>query len=66
MDRKTLDHLFEPYYTSRNEGSGLGLWVTYQIVRQLGGEIQAVSRDGDTCFVVTFPLTGQEDRRDAA
>ncbi|MEA3276508.1 MAG: ATP-binding protein [Pseudomonadota bacterium] len=66
MDRETLDHLFEPYYTNRNEGSGLGLWVTYQIVRQLGGGIQTASRDGDTWFVVTLPLSSQEIRRDAA
>jgi len=66
MDRATLDHLFEPYYSSRNEGSGLGLWVTYQIVRQLGGGIQAASRDGDTCFEVNLPLSRGQARRDAA
>jgi len=61
MDRITCDHLFEPYYTTRNEGNGLGLWVTYQIVRQLGGEIQTQSRDGDTCFLITLPLSAMEN-----
>jgi len=66
MDRNTRDHLFEPYYTTRNEGSGLGLWVTYQIVRQLGGAIETRSRDGDTCFQVTLPLSAVETGDHAA
>ena len=35
-----LEHVFEPF-VSGNTRRGLGLWVTYQIVRQLGGEIAA-------------------------
>ncbi len=65
MAQKTLDPLFEPYYTNRKEGSGLGLWVTYQIVRQLGGRIETVRHDGDTCFVATLPLFSQAARYDA-
>jgi signal transduction histidine kinase len=66
MDGETLDHLFEPYYTRREGGTGLGLWVTYQIVRQLGGEIRAGSSEDDTRFLVTLPLSGKEVQRNAA
>ena len=66
MEQETLDHLFEPYYGRREGGSGLGLWVTYQIVRQLRGEIGVDSRDGVTCFRVTLPLLNIEASSHAA
>ena len=66
MDQKTIDHLFEPYYSNRNGGSGLGLWVTYQLVQQLEGEIYVSSQPNDTCFHVTLPLSNPKERRHAA
>lgn len=51
-----MDHLFEPFASDKDEGHGLGLWVTYQIVTQLGGQIAADSRDGLTQFRVTLPI----------
>ncbi len=51
-----MDHLFEPFASGNEEGHGLGLWVTYQIVTQLGGQIGAESRDGLTQFRVTLPV----------
>ena len=51
-----MHHLFEPFVSGNEEGHGLGLWVTYQIVTQLGGQIAAESRDGLTQFRVTLPI----------
>ena len=51
-----VNHLFEPFVSGNEEGHGLGLWVTYQIVTQLGGQIAAESRDGLTQFRVALPL----------
>lgn len=51
-----LAHLFEPFASTREGGHGLGLWVTYQIVSQLGGRIAAQNRDGEVCFAVRLPL----------
>ncbi|MBK1645810.1 hypothetical protein CKO25_14335 [Thiocapsa imhoffii] len=54
-----LLHLFEPYPASRPHTQGLGLWVCYQIVSQLGGTIRAEA-DGDvTRFLVSLPLTSE-------
>lgn len=53
-----MGHLFEPFASGNEEGHGLGLWVTYQIVTQLGGQIAAESRDGLTQFRVTLPIGG--------
>lgn len=66
MDQETIDHLFEPYYSNREGGTGLGLWVTYQIVNKLGGEIKVTSRQHGTSFQVLFPFTGQKEASYAA
>ena len=55
-----MEQLFEPFTTSKASGTGLGLWVTYQIVRQLEGEILVRSEDGMTSFEVRLPLTMKE------
>lgn len=49
------EHLFEPYF-GEAEGHGLGLWVTYQLVQQLKGQIEVDSIPGHTRFTVTLPL----------
>ncbi len=51
-----LEHLFEPFATSSELRSGLGLWVTYQIVQQLKGAITVKSEAPETCFTVSLPL----------
>ncbi len=51
-----LHLLFEPFSLLSREGHGLGLWVTYQIVQQLGGTIRADSEPGRTQFTVELPL----------
>jgi two-component system, NtrC family, sensor kinase len=54
--REAMEALFEPLPSSREGSHGLGLWVTYQLVQQLGGEITAESEPGETRFTVTLPL----------
>ncbi len=56
MSNETIAHLFEPFMSSRQEGRGLGLWVTYQIVTELGGTIEVDSGEFDTRFTVVIPL----------
>jgi signal transduction histidine kinase len=50
-----MKHLFEPFMGLNEEGHGLGLWITHQIVEQLGGVIAVDRRDGRTRFTVTLP-----------
>ena len=54
------DRLFEPFADTEGRGNGLGLWVTYQLVEQLRGEIVVTSRPGDTRFHVTLPVAEEE------
>ncbi len=58
LNEEEISHLFEPFSTSSESGHGLGLWVTYQIVHQLGGSISARSKDGQMLFSVKIPLGG--------
>lgn len=54
------EHLFEPFVNAGETGRGLGLWVCYQIVRQLGGNIAVESGlldgKGLTRFKVSIPF----------
>ncbi len=56
-----VSYLFEPFMTLNDSGSGLGLWVIYQITQQLGGLITVRSEPDETRFTVQLPL--QEDQR---
>ena len=57
IPERRRQHLFEPYFGEEGgEGHGLGLWVTYQLVQQLGGQISVNSVPGYTRFSVTLPL----------
>jgi two-component system NtrC family sensor kinase len=51
-----MSHLFEPFSPLSEGGHGLGLWVSYQIVQQLGGTIHAVCQDGRMQFTVELPF----------
>ncbi|HLY96773.1 MAG TPA: HAMP domain-containing sensor histidine kinase [Sideroxyarcus sp.] len=51
-----VSYLFEPFTSLSDGGSGLGLWVIYQIVQQLGGLITVQSEPDKTQFTVQLPL----------
>jgi signal transduction histidine kinase len=58
--REQMQHLFEPFVSGSGQGSGLGLWVTYQLVSQLEGRIEVTSGDdGETRFDVYLPVLGE-------
>jgi PAS domain S-box-containing protein len=52
-----LARIFEPFFSTRTKGTGLGLWVTQDIVRHHGGRIEATSaEDRGTTFNVILPV----------
>ena len=59
MDPEDLSRIFDPFFTTKpaKKGTGLGLAVTYGIVREHGGSIEAESKRGEgTRFRLEFPL----------
>ncbi len=55
--------IFEPYYTSKEFGSGLGLTVVYKVVREHGGEISVQSKEGrGTTFTISLPVPESEKK----
>ncbi|HSN93416.1 MAG TPA: HAMP domain-containing sensor histidine kinase [Anaeromyxobacteraceae bacterium] len=58
IPRHQLDRIFDPFFTTKGvgEGTGLGLYVTHQIVEQHGGTVRVDSVDGEgTTVVITLP-----------
>jgi signal transduction histidine kinase len=54
-----LDRIFEPYFTTKAEGTGLGLALVHKIVEEHGGSIQATNRSqGGACFEIALPIAG--------
>ena len=59
IEEGSLGKLFRPFYTTKAEGTGLGLAVVQKIVVQHGGQVEARNRpEGGAAFMVTLPLSG--------
>ena len=61
-----MDQIFRPFYTTKPgiKGIGLGLSVSYGIVKNHGGEILVSSRPGEgSTFTVILPIMSESDRR---
>ncbi|MFT3692315.1 MAG: HAMP domain-containing sensor histidine kinase [Kofleriaceae bacterium] len=52
---ETSGKLFEPFYTTREKGTGLGLAFVRDITADHGGSVSVVSADGETTFVLKLP-----------
>jgi two-component system cell cycle sensor histidine kinase/response regulator CckA len=68
MDKEILNHIFEPFYTTKGlgRGTGLGLAMTYGIVKQHGGYIDCSSAVGQgTTFRVYLPVPEEDSREES-
>lgn len=54
--KKHIDRIFEPFYSRKSSGTGLGLYVSYSIIQHHHGRIEVESEPGrGTTFTVTLP-----------
>jgi len=55
-----INKIFEPFFSTKTDGTGLGLAVSYGIVKNHQGEIRVFSEPGSgTRFVIDFPILGR-------
>lgn len=55
--KDALPKLFRPFFTTKTNGTGLGLAVVQKIIVQHGGQVEARNRsEGGAAFIVTLPL----------
>lgn len=56
MSRELLARIFEPFYTTRSNGTGLGLAVVQSVVQAHQGKIEVASVEGEgSCFTLRLP-----------
>jgi len=61
IDEETCKHLFEPFWSTKPAGTGLGLATVYRIVEAHGGTVQPEKREGGgTVFTIHLPMNQEE------
>ena len=63
IEEEKLENIFDPFYTTRNDGTGLGLAVVKAIIHAHKGEVMVDSENGvGTTFIVQIPLIKVEGK----
>ena len=61
VDPQVVEKIFQPFYTTKSKGSGLGLSITKRLIEQHGGNIRAVNNlDRGVSFLVDLPVKQRE------
>jgi len=64
MSNEQMSKIFEPYFTTKETGTGLGLTVFYKIVKEHKGEFSVQSeKNKGTSFLISFPVPSSERRK---
>lgn len=59
------NHIFEPFYTNKDKGVGLGLTLSYRLIKENNGDIQVKSHpDCGTTFIILLPLYTNELKKE--
>lgn len=56
IDETVKAKIFDPFFSMKDEGFGLGLSVVYKIVNQHKGQIRAIDSTDGTIFALIFPI----------
>ena len=61
MDESTAARVFEPYFTTKSNGTGLGMAMSYKIIKEFSGDITVSSALGEgTVFTISLPVPQME------
>ncbi|HYK45153.1 MAG TPA: HAMP domain-containing sensor histidine kinase, partial [Parafilimonas sp.] len=61
IPQNIVDKIFQPFFTTKptGEGTGLGLSLSYDIIKAHGGEIKMETKEGEGCeFIIQLPVIG--------
>ena len=65
IPQRALNQVFDPFFSTKVSGSGLGLPVTQRIIKDHGGHVEVVSNEGEgTTFIFTLPIERVESTED--
>ncbi len=65
IKKEYLEKIFDPYFTTKPDGNGLGLAVTYSIIKKHNGNIYVSSQEGrGTIFTIMLEATGKSSKQD--
>ena len=60
INAEQLNRIFDPFYTTKRDGTGLGLSVSQSLLSQTGGEIKARSQLGEgSTFIIYLPTKSE-------
>ena len=63
IPEENIAKIFEPYFTTKEFGSGLGLTLVYKIIKEHNGEITINSKENEgTSFIISFPVTQEKHK----
>ncbi|MBA2761494.1 MAG: sensor histidine kinase [Segetibacter sp.] len=59
IPQKVLDKIFQPFFTTKptGQGTGLGLSLSYDIIKAHGGELKVQTKEGEHAeFIIDLPI----------
>ncbi|MGX2958508.1 ATP-binding protein [Peribacillus sp. JNUCC 23] len=63
MTQEQIDRLGEPFFTTKEKGTGLGMMVSFSIIKEMNGNIHVTSEHEEgTCFSIILPVYSVIDR----
>ena len=64
ISEENMKKIFEPFFTTKSEGkgTGLGLYITYSLIKKLQGSLKVDSeQNAGSTFTITLPVKIRED-----
>ena len=55
-----IEKIFTPFFTTKSGGTGLGLPISYNIIKEHGGRIKVINEKDGVTFRITLPLKAED------